>query len=109
MNTTDKYLIIPASELTGREARANPNGKRIHNPDYIMPAADKKAEEFGLMLMDAGGNYWSSEDKKRIYFNKAFVNGKVYDLFYDCVSQTWSNLEIGEIIAAQAKSGTKFY
>ena len=50
-NTTDKYITIPASDLSGRELRAHPSGKRVPNPDYIEPERPITEEEQKLIAV----------------------------------------------------------
>ena len=86
-NTTDKYITIPASELSGRELRAHPNGKKVANPDYIEPAAEREAREYRAKLLAIhGANYWTKGDKTRIYFNDIDVDHRnsFFNGFYDC-------------------------
>ena len=61
-NTTDKYITIPASALSGRELRAHPNGKKVANPDYIEP--ELPLSEKDQALINAGGTLKG----KRIFF-----------------------------------------
>ena len=88
-NTTDKYITIPASELSGRELRAHPNGKRKLNPNYIEPESDREAREYRNRLLGIpGSNLWAKDEKKRIYFNDTEIGGKYtfFNGYYDCNS-----------------------
>jgi len=93
-NTADKYLWIPVSELSARDARAWPDGKRVKNPNYVEPTEEQEAREYrNKLLAIPGSKLWESGDKKRVYFNLTEIGGKhsFFDGFYDLVSREFSS------------------